>query len=168
MTIKWVDIEENSNYQVNNNGEVRNKKSSHILKPQEISDGYYAVYILIDGKQRWLYVHRLVAKAFLPQSGPYVNHKDGNIKNNFIWLNDDGSVNVEKSNLEWCDSHYNIIDGIIRNNNLNITVEEYPQWKEEERRKKRKENYQQNKEYRKQYYLKNREKILAKYHEKKG
>lgn len=64
--------------------------------------------VCINGK---LYnVHRLVAIAFIPNpyNLPCVNHKDENKQNNFVWVNDDGSVDFDKSNLEWCTHKYNI------------------------------------------------------------
>lgn len=47
---------------------------------------------------RYFYVHRLVAKAFIPNPNGFktVNHKDGNPKNNDV------------SNLEWCSMRQNI------------------------------------------------------------
>ena len=54
-------------------------------------------------------IHRLVAKAFIPNPNnyPYINHKDENKKNNIVYVNPDGSVDFEKSNLEWCTPKYN-------------------------------------------------------------
>ena len=48
-------------------------------------------------------VHRIVAETFLenPDRKPQVNHKDEDKTNNFVFLNEDGSVDKEKSNLEW-------------------------------------------------------------------
>ena len=45
-----------------------------------------------------MYVHRLVAEAFLSneRNSPQINHKDENRKNNSV------------SNLEWCDAKYNL------------------------------------------------------------
>ena len=42
-----------------------------------------------------------------PNDLPQVNHKDENKTNNFVFVNDDGSIDLEKSNLEWCDQKYN-------------------------------------------------------------
>lgn len=55
-------------------------------------------------------IHRLVADAFLsnPNNYPVVNHKDENKQNNMVWVNEDGSIDYDKSNLEWCTRSYNI------------------------------------------------------------
>lgn len=163
-------LEENYNYEVNNIGEVRNIKTGKILKPQTISDGYYAVYIKVNGKTKWLYIHRLVGKAFLKQNEELINHKDGDIRNNVVWINPDGSVDYEKSNLEWCNHSYNVIDGIIRRMGLNISVSEYQSkvGDTEYMREYMREYYKKNKDHYKDYYQKNREKILAAYREKKA
>lgn len=59
---------------------------------------YGTVSYMKDGKQKRLYVHRIVAEAFLPNPNdfPQVNHIDGNTKNNCV------------SNLEWCTARHNI------------------------------------------------------------
>jgi hypothetical protein len=36
-----------------------------------------------------------------------VNHKDENKENNAVWVNEDGTIDQEKSNLEWCTNYYN-------------------------------------------------------------
>lgn len=58
---------------------------------------YRAVSYTENGKQKHEYVHRLVAKAFLPNPNnlPIVNHIDGNPSNNAV------------SNLEWCTASEN-------------------------------------------------------------
>ena len=59
--------------------------------------GYKAVTLTKDGKMANLYVHRIVAEAFLPNPDnlPMVNHKDEDKANNFL------------ENLEWCTAAYN-------------------------------------------------------------
>lgn len=54
-------------------------------------DGYFSVFLYKNGKVARRRVHRLVAKAFLPNpdNKPIVNHKDGNKQNNHV------------NNLEW-------------------------------------------------------------------
>lgn len=60
--------------------------------------GYPCVYLSKDGVCRGLYVHRLVAEAFIPNPNnlPEINHKDESRTNNNAW------------NLEWCDHKYNM------------------------------------------------------------
>ena len=62
------------------------------LTQYQDADGYKYVAIRIGTKRKKIFVHRLVAKAYL-QTVDYtlqVNHKDGNKTNNCV------------SNLEWC------------------------------------------------------------------
>ena len=85
-----------NNYEVSNFGRVRNKKG-HIIKLQVGTYGYLQVNLDFNGKNKTKKVHRLVAKAFIPniENKPQVNHIDGNKKNNHI------------NNLEWCTKSYN-------------------------------------------------------------
>lgn len=92
---KWLTIRNHPDYEVNNLGDVRNKKTNRILKPQlNRTDGYYRV--ALNGK--CYYVHRLVADAFFDGDHDKidVNHIDGNRLNNKL------------SNLEWCTRKENI------------------------------------------------------------
>lgn len=57
----WKDIDEK--YEIFIDGQIRNKKTQHILKPYN-AKGYYAIKFVRKGKSN--YIHHLVAKAFLP------------------------------------------------------------------------------------------------------
>lgn len=91
----WKVIENASNYEVSDDGEVRNRTTKHVLKGRPTKTGYLQVSIRYDEKKNFInrYIHRLVAEAYLLDTHTternYVNHKDGNKSNN--------SVN----NLEW-------------------------------------------------------------------
>ena len=120
----WKDIKGYEGlYQVSNFGRVRsydklsknrwgykNLRKGKILKPIVGTKGYLMVFLYdSNGKSKIHRIHRLVADAFIPNphNYPQVNHKDENKQNNFVWINEDGSVDLEKSNLEWCTNDYN-------------------------------------------------------------
>ena len=102
-------IKDFENYEVTNTGEVINTKSGKVLKQYKSPDGYLEVYLYKDGKRKYKLVHRLVAEAFIPNPDNLseVNHRDEDKTNNFVFLNEDGSVDEGKSNLEWCTRQYN-------------------------------------------------------------
>jgi len=104
----WKDIKEYPGYQVSNWGRVRSLNYLHtgqmvVLKLSKNKYGYLEVGLCKNGKKKSRKVHRLVAVAFIPNplNLPEVNHKDENKENNFVWVNEDGTIDLEKSNLEW-------------------------------------------------------------------
>lgn len=92
-------------YQVSNLGRVKSLKHSKrnrediILKPIVDHKGYYYINIYINGKHSTPRIHRLVAKAFIPnlENKPQINHIDGDKSNNSI------------NNLEWVTNQENQI-----------------------------------------------------------
>ncbi len=84
----WKSINEASNYEISDKGEVRNKVTKYILKGRLNKSGYLQVSIKIDKDNAFhnRYIHRLVAEYFLPQveENLIINHKDGNKQNNKV------------------------------------------------------------------------------------
>jgi hypothetical protein len=93
----------------NYNGSARLHKGK-ILKPGNDSKGYLIVSLSKNNRAVTKTIHRLVAMAFLENQNnlPCVNHKDEDKENNFVFVNKDGSVDLNKSNLEWCTVSYNV------------------------------------------------------------
>lgn len=113
----WKDIEEYEGlYQVSDQGRVRslprNTTSGKLLKPRINRYGYLYVVLCKGGKTKTYTIHRLVAMAFIPNDSPeqktQINHKDECKTNNFIWINENGTMDPEKSNLEWVTSKENV------------------------------------------------------------
>lgn len=80
-------------YEITRDGQIINKHTNHVLKPQPNSKGYLRVSI----SKKLQFVHRLVAEKYIPNPDnlPQVNHIDGNKLNNSV------------DNLEWVDNQSN-------------------------------------------------------------
>jgi HNH endonuclease/NUMOD4 motif len=87
---EWRDIDGFPMYEVSNLGRVRRK--AQVLKPGKIPSGHLTVALCSgSGRPKSMYVHRLVASAFVTnnEGRKLVNHRNGNPSDNRL------------SNLEW-------------------------------------------------------------------
>ena len=110
-------------YQVSNLGEIlslnfRNTGRAELMNPWEDKDGYSKIALSKNRKKDFMLVHRLIAETFIPnpENLPQVNHKiegDEGKKINMVFFKEDGTVDEEKSTIEWCDGKYNHNYGTI-------------------------------------------------------
>ena len=91
----FVTIKDYPNYSINEYGEVKSVYVKKMLKPRSAGYGYFCYQLRNEHGIKNEYVHRLVAKTFIPNPHnlPQVDHIDGNKANNHV------------SNLRWA-SHY--------------------------------------------------------------
>jgi len=82
----WKTIDEYDNYEVNEEGHVRNVLTGRILKSAINSSGYYNCSLSKDCKQQSFPIHRLIALYFIsnPDNLPCVDHINGNTLDNRI------------------------------------------------------------------------------------
>ena len=154
-------------YEVSNTGLVRNVVKGRYLKPGFDKNGYLKCVLSKGGKQRTVYIHRLVATAFIPNPDglPQVNHRDEDKTRNVV------------DNLEWCTSKYNVNYGSAQERRVQKNIEngnysgsktadirEYKRLYMREYRKRNKEyNDKQReymREYMREYWKKNKEMIM--------
>ena len=103
-------------YQISNLGTVKSLEHSiirsngvkqtvkeRIIKPSLGKNGYYTISLWRNGKGKGFQIHRLIAEHFIPnpENKPYIDHINTDRTDNTVWLNEDGSVNYEKTNLRW-------------------------------------------------------------------
>lgn len=84
MNESWSQPENLDNYEVSNEGRVRNSKTGKILKPSIDGKGYETVTVKENGRLITKRVGKLVASAFIKPDPdrPNIGYKDGNRKNN--------------------------------------------------------------------------------------
>ena len=98
-------------YKVSNLGKIlslnyHREGRAELMKPVKTKKGYFRVQLWKNGKPKWCRVHRLIAETFLPnpENKPCINHKiegEKGKKINMVIFNEDGSVNKEKTTIEW-------------------------------------------------------------------
>ena len=115
----WKDIKGYEGYQVSSLGRVRSldriDSNNHplkgvILKPYISNSGYLLVGLYKQQKRDRKLLHRLVAEAFIPNpdNKPEIDHINTIKTDNTVFLNEDGSINYEKTNLRWTTRKENI------------------------------------------------------------
>ena len=98
-------------YKVSNLGRIlslnyRNTGKPDLMNPGEDKDGYFQVCLSKNKETKTCKVHRLVAQTFLPnpENKPCINHKiegEKGKKINMVIFNEDGSVDEERTTIEW-------------------------------------------------------------------
>lgn len=87
-------------FEISNDGKIRNTKTGRIYKTWFNHRGYEQVSVSLGNRKskKIFKIHKAVAETFIPNKDnkPQVNHKDGNKQNNCI------------SNLEWTTSSENM------------------------------------------------------------
>jgi len=105
--LEWRTVPRFPSYAVSESGDVRRAvafrqyRAGMLLKQKAHPYGHRSVALSVNGKRREVYVHRLVAHAFLgpaPSEAHQIAHNDGNPKNNH-WRN-----------LRWATASENALD----------------------------------------------------------
>ena len=116
MWKKFIYEGQETDYSVSTEGEVRKDTTNYILSQSSQQD-YKFVGLIINGKQKRMRVHRMVALAFIdnPDNKPYVNHINGNRSDN----------NVE--NLEWVtpseNTQHAVDTGLFKSNRARAVIQ---------------------------------------------
>lgn len=113
MSEIWKPIENYEDYFISSFGNVKSTKkwngtSERILKPGITKKGYCLVVLRKNGESKYFSVHRLVAKAFIPNP------------ENFDQVNHINEIKTDNrvENLEWCDGKYNMNYGSRRSKQI--------------------------------------------------
>lgn len=110
----------NNKFSINKSGQLKNNKTNNIISVSIGKTGYLRAMIRLDGKQKNVDIHRLIAEVFVKNPNPNiykeVNHinriKTDNRIENLRWCN--RSINMKNTDLRnikvyKTDLNYNII-----------------------------------------------------------
>lgn len=98
-------------YGVTSCGKVWSYRSKRFLRPWKAGKGYLEVHLSKSGEEKKVYIHRLVADAYIPnpENKPQVNHRDevktNNCVNNLEWMtnkeNNNYGTKRERQSATW-------------------------------------------------------------------
>ena len=98
-------------YKVSNLGRILSLDYNHtgkpkLMTPRKRKNSYFQVGFWKNGEYKTCLVHRLIAETFLPnpEGKPHVNHKiegDEGKTMNFVFFNEDGTIDKERTTIEW-------------------------------------------------------------------
>ena len=132
----WKQIEEFPDYQVSTFGRIKSTKNGkEAYKNKQINtNNYYIVGLYHNRKEKTCRIHRLMAKAFIPNPDnlPTVDHIDMNRQNNTI------------SNLRWATTYTQVMN---RSNTRHDLVETDPVKRKKEREKLDRQKAKDNKDW---------------------
>jgi len=94
----------NTNYEANSNGDIFSNYTNKILNQRLSLKGYMRVDLYLNGKQKTIEVHRIIAETFLPKPNgcntvDHINrNKLDNRVSNLRWVTNRGNQNNKKNN----------------------------------------------------------------------
>lgn len=102
MDERWWYIDGAPGYMISDCGRVWSEKTQQFIKPKPMDKhGHLGVCLRVNGKARYTYLHRLMAKAFLPNTHnyPVVRHIDDDPSYNYL---DNLAWGTQKDNFNDC------------------------------------------------------------------
>ena len=110
-TAVYDDIVYEGLYKVSNLGRIlslnyKNTGKAELMTPYEDTGCYLRVDLWKNGESKTCLFHRLVAETSLenPENKPHINHKiegDEGKKINMVIFNEDGTIDKERTTIEW-------------------------------------------------------------------